>query len=465
MKTQFTKIQLGLSLFIAGAIFVSCHKKFLEEKPHSGLVIPSTLENFQRLLDNTSFGTTAMMVDAPDLALVSADDYYVLQSFYDTRTVVYRNAYIWKPDIYEGVGNDINWDLPFQQVFIANIILEGLDKVAITHANQAEWNRIKGSALFFRAYAYFNLSQIYTPPYDAATADTDLGLPLKLTSDVNQIQQRSSVLETYNQILADLNEAKELLHPAIDYINPNRPSKPAALAMLSRVYMSMRDYENAFTASDECLKIHDRLIDFNILNRTSANPFPLVNEELIFYSIVHSSTPFFLSAYNNVIIEPALYDSYQTNDLRKVIYFRPNPTDLPYRKTGYSRRNGEFTGLATDEVLLNRAECLARSGQLVPALNDLNRLSALRYDGTFVPFTAATPQAALQLIQSERRKELIFRGTRWSDIRRLNKEGYNITLTRNINGETYTLPPNDLRYTLLIPFDEVSRSGIQQNPR
>lgn len=463
MKTTFIKIQVGLYLVIASTLFFSCQKEFLEEKPSSGLVVPATLEDFQRLLDNTSSNTIAIMLNAPDLGEISADDYYLLQSFYNTRTIVYRNAHIWKPDIYEGVGNDVNWNLPYQQVFVANIILEGLDKVAITQANQAEWNRIKGSALFFRAYAYFNLSQIFASSYDAATADSELGLPLKLTADVNQIQQRSSVKETYNQILADLNEAKELLHPAIDYSKPNRPSKPAAYAMLSRVYMSMRDYENAFKASDECLKIHDKLIDFSTLNLTSGNPFPLINEEMMFYTMAPSGV--FVAAFSDVIINSALYDSYQTNDLRKVIYFRPNPTGLPYRKSGYSRRNEEFTGLATDEVLLNRAECYARSGQLLPALTDLNRLSAMRYDGTFVPFTAATPQAALQLILSERRKELIFRGIRWSDLRRLNKEGYNITLTRNINGETYTLPPNDLRYTLLIPFDEVSRSGIQQNPR
>ncbi|SEM08104.1 hypothetical protein SAMN05216436_101351 [bacterium A37T11] len=56
------------------------------------------------------------------------------------------------------------------------------------------------------------------------------------------------------------------------------------------------------------------------------------------------------------------------------------------------------------------------------------------------------------------------RGLRWMDIKRLNKEGANITLTRNLNGQIYTLPPNDPRFALPIPEDVIDLSGMQQNP-
>ncbi len=59
-------------------------------------------------------------------------------------------------------------------------------------------------------------------------------------------------------------------------------------------------------------------------------------------------------------------------------------------------------------------------------------------------------EAKVKVLQ-ERRKELIFRGTRWSDLRRLNLEGAGIGLNRIINGVTYTLPPNDARWVMLIP--------------
>jgi hypothetical protein len=57
------------------------------------------------------------------------------------------------------------------------------------------------------------------------------------------------------------------------------------------------------------------------------------------------------------------------------------------------------------------------------------------------------------------------RGLRWMDIKRLNKDGAKITLTRNVEGNTYTLPPNDLRYALPIPEEVISLTGMPQNIR
>ena len=85
--------------------------------------------------------------------------------------------------------------------------------------------------------------------------------------------------------------------------------------------------------------------------------------------------------------------------------------------------------------------------------------------GTFTPYPIQSAAEALDTILVERRKELAFRGIRWSDLRRLNKEGWNITLTRNLNGVMYTLPPNSELYTLPIPPDVINSSGIIQNPR
>jgi len=70
------------------------------------------------------------------------------------------------------------------------------------------------------------------------------------------------------------------------------------------------------------------------------------------------------------------------------------------------------------------------------------------------------------LIQ-ERRKELPFSGNLpWEDLRRLNQEpNFAKTLTRMLNGETFSLPPGDNRYVYPIPENEISLSGIQQNPR
>jgi hypothetical protein len=125
-----------------------------------------------------------------------------------------------------------------------------------------------------------------------------------------------------------------------------------------------------------------------------------------------------------------------------------------------------FQGLATDEVYLTRAESYARDSDIVSALNDLNALLKSRWKkGSFNPFTATTASQALQLILTERRKELPFRGIRWMDIKRLNKEGAQIKLQRELNGITYEILPNGSRYVFPIPPDVIALSGMPQNSR
>jgi hypothetical protein len=55
------------------------------------------------------------------------------------------------------------------------------------------------------------------------------------------------------------------------------------------------------------------------------------------------------------------------------------------------------------------------------------------------------------------------RGLRWSDIKRLNKENYQITPERKIGSNTYLLPPNSSRYALPLPDDIIRLTGMQQN--
>jgi len=81
----------------------------------------------------------------------------------------------------------------------------------------------------------------------------------------------------------------------------------------------------------------------------------------------------------------------------------------------------------------------------------------------YVPVTAITIPEAVSKILIERRKELYMRGLRWMDIKRLNKEGNNIILTRKIAGQFYTLQPGANYYALPIPIDIIEQTGIQQN--
>lgn len=101
------------------------------------------------------------------------------------------------------------------------------------------------------------------------------------------------------------------------------------------------------------------------------------------------------------------------------------------------------------------------------ALATLNSLLAKRYNrNSFTPLAMMSREELLMRILRERRKELVYRGIRWSDLRRLNLDASTaITLRRNLNGDIYELKPNSANYTFPIPEDAILLGGYEQNPR
>jgi len=59
----------------------------------------------------------------------------------------------------------------------------------------------------------------------------------------------------------------------------------------------------------------------------------------------------------------------------------------------------------------------------------------------------------------------LFRGLRWIDIKRLNKEGAGIIPIHSLGMQQFSLIPNDNKYALPIPSDIIKMTGMQQNPR
>lgn len=449
-------------LFVfASVVMLSCKKDWIEVKSNNALDVPSSIEDYQALLDNV----TIMNDNRPSLGEISADNYYLTDALWESWSSVNRNAHIWADDIYSGMTFDIfNWNNPYRQVFYANIALEGINNVEQQAYNLSAWNNVKGSALFYRGEAFFHLSQLYAKPYSLTFPDHP-GIPLRLTANPNEVSVRSSLQQTYDQILSDLQGSVDLL-PEIP-LYKTRPSKPAAYALLSRFYLVKQDYVNALKYADLCLKQYDSLLDYNTLNANAAFPIPQQNREVIFMASIETS-----ALLPNVhIVDSNLYKSYDIDDLRKNILYKTNPAGQLYFNGTYTggaiiATSRTFGGLATDEVYLTRAECYARTGNITAAMSDLNTLMSKRMNtASFVPFTATNTSEALNLILQERRKETPFRGLRWIDLRRLNNEGANITLTRNVKGELYTLHPNDPKYVLPFPPDVISLTGMEQNKR
>jgi len=452
MKTQKYKLNCLLLTVLIGIAFTSC-KKYLDAKPQLQLSTITSVADLQALLDNTS---VMNQVD-PNLGLISSDDYYDTYTNYLSQTLNIRNLYIWDP-------NEIDdcWSFPYEAVYAANIVLDNITNVAST-ASVSEVSNVKGQALFFRGYQFYWLSQCYAPPLTSANQNTQLGICLRLTSSITTPSVRSTVQQTYDQIISDLTTAAQLLPVTSAY--PTTPTKAAAYGALARTYLVMGDYKDAENAASSCLSLQGTLMNYNTLNPSAKYPFKLFNNECIFYGNYNAAV------HNTSYVDSTLIKSYSSNDLRSVLFFAKNSNGTSYFKGDYSGNDygyPEYDGITVDEMYLIKAECEAREGNINnAAMNDLNTLLVTRWaTGTFVPYTATSATDALNQILTERRKELVFRNLRWSDLRRLNLDpNYAITLTRNLNGTIYTLPPNDLRYTFLIPASVISLTGIQQNPR
>lgn len=446
-------------LFILLVLLVSCKKDFLAVKSDKSLVIPSTLPDFQALLDKSSI----MNSEYPTLGEISSDDYYLKDDSWNAFTYPpEKNGYIWAKDIYEGTVTSGDWNNMYQVVFYANNVLEGLDNMKNAD-DLKKYNEIKGSALFFRAYGFYQVAQIFCAPYSASSANDGPGIPLRLNPDINLASKRATIGQTYAQILSDLNESVSLLPAVVSY--KTRPDKTAAYAMLSKVYLLMQDYDRSLLFADSAMMQPDyELIDFNDIDTSASFPMQQYNSEVIFQSTLSYTSN--LTIYDTNI-DSSLYESYVDNDLRKAAWFMINNGNLVFKGNYSGSSPYLFNGLSLNEIYLNKSECLSRIGKWEEAINTLNILLKKRFiAGAFTPLAALDGDDALRLILQERRKELLLRGTRWSDLRRLNlAPATSKTLYRILNGHTYELKANSLNYVLPIQDDVIQLSGILQNPR
>ncbi|WP_285059159.1 RagB/SusD family nutrient uptake outer membrane protein [Pedobacter ginsengisoli] len=440
----------------------SCTKEWLDKKPDIKTTIPASLQDCQALLDyNTLFNG-----DSPGLGEIASDGHFVIESRILTMADNSRNAYTWSNELpYRNVSDWISQPNlgSYTRIFTCNLILETLEKITLNNLNQSLWNNIKGQALFQRARSFYELAQLYAPPYQLNSENNSLCIPLRLTSDINILSVRSTVKETYELVINDLKLAQELLPITPSY--KTRASKPGAFALLARVYLSMEDYTNAGICANGALEINSVLLDYNTL--IISDPFPVkqLNTEVIF----HSSLVNYGENGTGLRIDPQLISLYQSNDLRIPVFFSLSAGQYSF-KGSYTGSRQCFNGLANDEMYLIRAESRARAGSFNEAMADVNTLLKNRWKkvggiSTYVDQSATNQSQALEIVLQERKKELLLRGLRWSDMRRLNKDPrFAVSLSRTVQGKIYTLEPNSFRYVFPLPIDVIEMSNMSQNP-
>ncbi|MFD2554391.1 RagB/SusD family nutrient uptake outer membrane protein [Sphingobacterium tabacisoli] len=453
-------IDFQLVLTIVLTMVLSGCESFLSEKSDKSLGTPSTIEDFEALLNDWGVlnSTFSSLGDA------SSDDLYLTTEDYNgLHYESDKRLYTWQPDYVSrsvaSAGNE--WAHCYNAIYVCNAVLDGLEKNGL---KGYETDKLKGQALTFRAARYLDGVQIWSPVYRQETADVELGMVIRLDPDVNIISARATVGETYSQIIKDLEEALPLL--PLTSVSPALPTKAAAHGLLARVYLVIGDYAESLRHAEESLKYNEELIDFNGLSVEASFPIPVVNQmskEIIFFTRMYSSE--IVNNLNIARVSSSLYELYKQGDLRRDIYFRKDNAGNFYFKGTHMGHRGLITGITTSELMLIIAECNVRLKKLSDGAFVLNKLLVKRWDnGHFVPYTFENTKDALTIVLEERRKELLFRGLRWGDLKRFNRDGAEITLTRII-GDTYTLQPNDKRYAIAIPEDIVDISRVKQNPR
>ncbi|SEW32342.1 Starch-binding associating with outer membrane [Chryseobacterium wanjuense] len=146
-------------------------------------------------------------------------------------------------NIKNNVRTNITWNSGYKAIVGCN---RAIAKFA--EGTDATTDQLLGENYFLRAYVYFSLVNMFGRPYSQGTQN--LGVPLKISDDINDIPPRATVGAVYDQIVSDLKKAELLMN--IDKSNVYA-SKLAAEALLSRVYLYMENNDKAIEYADKVI--------------------------------------------------------------------------------------------------------------------------------------------------------------------------------------------------------------------
>lgn len=451
-KLLYTAIACSL---ILGAS--SCRKYVEVDQP--GQRELKFTSDYQGILDYRFEINTAYI-----LPVIMNDDLEITDPTLENRVTGYiRNAWTWSADLF-GDAEDQEWQRMYKQINRFNTITYYIGESQ--GGSEAEKAHIKAQAQLHRAYTYFDLVNMYAKQYDAATASTDPGIPVLLSPSLEQSLKRASVKAVYDQIMKDLTEAIPNLPEQGEFVT--RASKTAAYAIMAKASLQMGNYTDGLRFADSALKRKSSLLNMNNYLSTPIPAF-LQHPEYIFMKTQASSSFVFYP------LSQELQQIFDTKDLRWELYTRDGATSpFPpvFNGRAYVRHrltvDGNLIGPDVPEMMLIKAECLARTGKPGEAMDVINTLRQNRFrPADYVALTAADANDALVKVLQERRRELMVRGLRWFDLKRLNKEPqFAKTLSKTFLGETYTLAPNSNRYVLPIASKYTSMNPeLEPNPR
>ena len=164
-----------------------------------------------------------------------------------------------KFDIYDYSRNinsavtEYAWELGYRTIGNCNKVIEMGAELGANITDEEKV--IVGENYYLRALSYFLLVNEFAQPYSNNPTQNP-GLPLKLTSDPNDLpQSRSTVAKIYDQVVKDLQDAITYmtLPTGMSPKNSCYATKEAAQALLARVYLYMENWDGAWTMANDVI--------------------------------------------------------------------------------------------------------------------------------------------------------------------------------------------------------------------
>ncbi len=380
---------------------------------------------------------------------MGAADLYGGRVYVNTELLGNSNELSWS-GTFQGLTQIFNKTIPVDNGFVAGTWLTGyrtindvnnvLSALAVVNANQL--NRVEGEAKFIRGTVYFDLVRLFGKAWNDGTPANNPGVPLVLTPTKSITSAsnvaRSSVMQVYDQVIKDLNEAEAKLPVANGFF----ATKNAAAAMLSKVYLQKGDYVNALQAANRVIISNKQLLNPNYADEFPSNPNGPValgnTQEDIFMIQVNATqgvndfnTFFSLNGRGDIGLTNNHVALYEAGDQRLSLI----DVDV---STKFDNAYGNVHISRLAEMYLTRAESNFRLGSAVGAtpLDDVNRIR----NRVGLPSLLVV---SLANILKERRLELAFEGFALHDAKRLqNNIG---ALPFNSTKLIYPIPDREIR--------------------
>ncbi|MEG0796606.1 MAG: RagB/SusD family nutrient uptake outer membrane protein [Odoribacter sp.] len=449
------------ALTIAG-LLCSCDD-FLDVTP-KGKLLPKTTQDYDEMMADPSHPSGAY----PTVDLCGDNVIFNERALTSMVTSSTGKAYLWMEDFYTATEDDQVWNGCYNKIYTFNLVLERVDNSV--DGTDSQKKRIKAEARFNRAYYYYFLHNCYAKAYDSQTAGADLSVPLRLTSDLEVKLSRATSQKVVDQLLEDIKNPEDLPEEAA---NEYRISRGGAYALSARIYLSLRDYDNALKNAALALEQNNTLLDYNTYSfKNPDGPYSGINNRPANYRISPERILYrgcnFSSLTMMYLMSEELLNSYDTlTDLRYQFNFtRLQRNGKPRTdKTPAYLQDLDYN-ISVPEMMLIKAECLARKNDrnCLTVLDDLRKCRIKQ--SAWTPLNVANDQL-LETVLKERERELPFHGLRFFDMKRLSKEGiYTQTLERIYQGKSYKLSPNSNQYLFPISIKvRILNNSIVNNPR